>query len=166
MVINFNTITEKELKSLNEDILRKRVIKPLLDNIGCDYVMDNCGQNECGVDIFFEKKDIFGHTRYFGIQCKKGDIKKTTSENPKSIITICNQIKEAFKTEFISSEYTEVFINGFYIITSGLVNRFAQEYIMKMKKDFPYLDIIDGQQLIQILKKVNTLKYLNSINEI
>lgn len=151
MSISLNKITEKELELLSEDVLRKEVVIPLLKRIGCFNVVDLHGTNECGLDVFFEKKDVFKRNKYYGIQCKKGYIKRTTSNSPNSIITICNQIDLAFTKQFRNSENNKVYINGFYLVVSGQINELAKEYISITSKKFPYLDFIDGQFLISML---------------
>jgi hypothetical protein len=151
MSVNLNKITEKELEFLPEDVLRKEVVIPLLKKIGCFNVVDLHGTNECGLDIFFEKKDVFRRNKYYGIQCKKGHIKRTTSKNTNSIITICNQINLAFTKQFRNSENNKIYINGFYLVISGQINELAKEYISITTNKLPYLDYIDGQYLISII---------------
>jgi len=156
MVIDYRKITEKELKDLSENLLRREVIIPVLKDLRSGYIDDTHGQNGCGIDILIKNKDIFGREIYLGVQCKKGDIIKKASGTNRSIETIINQIKEAYKTSFISSDCKDIYINGFYVIASGRVNDFARKFIYKMS---------DGQELILIIEDLKNEKKIETYIE-
>ncbi len=157
-MIDLNRLTEKELILLTEDDFRKKIVIPLLHDIKAFSIVDLHGINECGLDIFFEQRDIFKRNRCYGIQCKKGNINRSASNIPNSIITICNQIELAFTKEFRDSENKKVKINGFYLVVSGQINGFAKEYISEKSGKLPYIDFIDGQYLISM---INGHKHFN-----
>ncbi len=160
---DLKNISEEKLISLPEPKLRKEIIIPLLNKIGCRNVTDKCGPEEWGVDVYFEIEDIFGRTKYFGISAKKGNLNKSSKNIPSSIITIHTQIKQAFRKTFAPSNLkTEVHLDGYYIIASGRVNRLAKEYILTMRQEFPYIDIIEGPELIQIISRSDFLRQRNA----
>jgi len=52
----------------------------------------------------------------------------------------------------------EVYIDGFYIITSGNVTSEAVEYIYDNRNKYPNIHIIDGNSLMEIIKNKDYLK--------
>lgn len=149
-------ITAPRLISLSENQLRKQIIIPLLSEIGAENVKDMHGRNEEGIDVYFEYYDIFNHRRRFGIQLKKGDINLRTKPNIDAVLTIINQIKLSFSKEivFIDSKMgkTSFIIDGFYVIISGKATGDAIEYILRERKSFPYIQIIEGNGLLEIIQ--------------
>ena len=161
--MDLNKINSNKLKSLKENDLRKKVIIPLLNEIiGSECVIDMHGRNEEGIDVYFEANDIFGHRRRFGIQIKKGDIVCKNCPNPKSIMTILYQIESAFSKEIIlvDSEHGKISVNidGYYIFISGKTNEPAANRIYQKRKAYPFVHIIDGDELLKIIKNRDSLK--------
>ncbi|MBD3340059.1 MAG: hypothetical protein GF353_13175 [Candidatus Lokiarchaeota archaeon] len=156
--IDFNLLDVNELRKLSEAELRKLIVIPLLrDYLRAENIIDSCGTNEYGIDVYFEWYDIFSHVRYFGIQIKKGNlIYRNRPDKDPNIITICNQIKSAFSKEirFADSNNGRVDknIDGFYIIISGETNDQTKTYIYQERKSYPYIHIIDGNELLKIIK--------------
>lgn len=159
-MIDLDELNEDSLKGLSENFLRREVIIPLLKEIGIRGIEDVHGVKEHGIDVLFIHHDIFRRTKLFGIQCKKGDIVKTAKEKPASIITITNQIREAFKRSFAvpgDPKYPR-YIDGYYVVASGIINSHASEYICDLRHEFPYIDIIDGHSLLRIITNRNWLR--------
>lgn len=154
--LNLDTIDYVKLQKLSEKTLRQNVIIPLLDDIEADNVTDMHGSEEEGIDVYFETNDIFGHKRRFGIQIKKGNIICQNSPSPQSVITILNQIEAAFSKENILVDSKQgkisVHIDGYYIITSGRVNKPAKTRIYQKRKAYPFVHIIQGGELLRIIK--------------
>ncbi|MBN3033390.1 MAG: hypothetical protein JW873_04775 [Candidatus Saganbacteria bacterium] len=169
--INLDTINIDILKSIkNEDLLRQKIIIPLLNYIFAEDVKDMHGSAEMGIDVWFENPDIFRHRKRFGVQVKCVDLVcKGKPDKNSNIITIQNQIKMAFSHSFnfgTSSKGSEgVHLDGFYIVTSGKVNKSAAEYIYSNKKEFSYIKIIDAEELMGIISNRETIKNANRTYE-
>jgi hypothetical protein len=146
-------LTEARLIQLSENKLRKEVLIPLLRDVGIHNLEDCHGIRECGVDILFVHNDMFGRPKLFGIQCKRGDIIKQATTISKSIITIHNQIREAFLVEFTvpGDPKGKKYIDGYYVIASGKINQYAKNYIRTRCHEFPYIDFLDGKELLRIV---------------
>lgn len=166
--ITIKTINIDKLKALTEDELRKLVLLPLLNYIGVQNVTDMHGSNEKGIDVYFEIYDSFGHKRRFGIQLKNKDIICTSTPNKASIVIIINQIKMAFqkRIKFGTSDKGNdgVHIDGFYVVTSGKVNKEAADWIFENRNTYSYIQIIDGGELMEIIKNRDELKKKNSLS--
>ena len=166
--ITIETINIDRLKGLAEDELRKSILLPLLNYIGAQNVTDMHGSNEKGIDVYFENYDAFGHKRRFGIQLKSKDIICTSTPNKASIVIIVNQIKMAFprRIKFGTSDKGSdgVHIDGFYVITSGKVNKEAADWIFENRNTYSYIQIIDGGELMEIIKNRDDLKKRNSLS--
>ena len=158
MNIDLKSITIEKLKSLKESVLRTEVIIPLLNEIGFDYVKDCHGSNECGIDIFIETNDFFERHKYYGISLKTGDINNKSKTDLNSIKIILMQMDEAFLTQFPSSNYELIYLHGYYIITSGSISQSAENYILKARPSYPYVDIINVQSLFEIIHKRDSLR--------
>ncbi len=155
--INLNSLSINQLRQSGEPELRKSIIIPLLKQIGAENVIDLHGSNEQGIDVYFEWLDIFSHRRRFGIQIKKGDLVcGSRPDKNRNILTICNQIKMGFLKEVPLSDSRSgrvgVHIDGYYIIISGRANQNAINYIDRERKSFPSIHIIEGEELIRIIK--------------
>jgi hypothetical protein len=156
--VTLDSITPKQLPRLKESPLRTKIIIPLLEEIGFDYVKDYHGAEECGIDVLFETNDFFKRRRFFGISAKRGDLHKKSETVPNSLVTVYNQIREAFFTPFFSSNNQFVHLHGYYIIISGSINRPAEMYIQKVRTQFPYVDLIDGAELFRIIRERDELR--------
>lgn len=164
--ITINTINIDKLKTLDENVLRKSVLLPLLTHIEVQNIIDMHDSSEKGIDIYFETCDAFGHRRRFGVQIKNKDIVCTSQPNKASIITIINQIKMAFsrRIKFGTSDKGNdgVHIDGFYVITSGKVSKEAADWIFENRNTYSYIQIVDGSELMEIIKNKDELKRKNS----
>ena len=162
--IDFDSLTIDSLRQLEEPELRKNVVIPLLNDYLCaENVLDLHGNNEYGIDVYFEWYDIFSHSRNFGAQIKKGDLILTgRPDKNRNILTICNQIKLAFSKEikFADSRNGKVpkIIDGFYIMISGQTTDHVKDFIYQERKAYPYIHIIDGDELLRIIKNRELLK--------
>lgn len=163
--IDFDAIDVSSIN--NENMLRKKILIPLLQEIGAENVQDLHGSNEWGIDIYFEHFDIFSHRRRFGVQAKTLDINFTsTPDKDRNILVICNQIEMAFSKSIplpnSKSGKIEVSIDGYYVITTKKVIQTAAEFILKKRSKYPYLNIIDGNELQRILenRKILQKKYV------
>jgi hypothetical protein len=159
MITDLSGITMEYLIGLPESELRNNVIKPLLKEIGFRHVEDYHGPRENGIDILFETTDFFNRPRYFGVSAKTGDLNKNSAPDQKSILTIYSQMDQAFETLFLSSNNEAVLLHGYYIITTGSPNREAKDLIMKRRSRYPYVDIINGQELFRIIQERDMLRY-------
>lgn len=160
--IDLNPLSINQLRHFSETRLRKSIIIPLLKGIGAESVTDLHGSNEQGIDVYFEWFDIFSHRRRFGIQIKKGDlVYRSRPDTNKNILTICNQIKMAFSKEIILSYSKDgkisVHIDGYYVVISGRANQHAKDYIYQERKAFPYIHIIDGDELIRVINNMKVI---------
>jgi hypothetical protein len=164
--VTINTINIDKLKMLDEDVLRKSILLPLLAHIEVQNIIDMHGSSEKGIDIYFETCDAFGHRRRFGVQIKNKDIVCTSQPNKVSIITIINQIKMTFsrRIKFGTSDKGNdgVHIDGFYVITSGKVIKEAADWIFENRNTYSYIQIVDGGELMEIIKNKDELKRRNS----
>jgi len=162
--VDFDSLTIDSLRQLKEPELRKNIVIPLLeDYLSAKNVQDLHGNNEYGIDVYFEWNDIFSHSRNFGVQIKTCDlILRCGSDKNRNIQTICNQIKLAFskKINFADSSNGKVSktIDGFYIMTSGKTNDPAKNYIYEERKAYSYIHIIEGDELLRIIKNRELLK--------
>ncbi len=169
--ILIDKINIDKLRSLKEDILRLDIIIPLLRFIHAENIVDMHGAGEKGVDVYFEHKDIFGHQRRFGIQTKCGDINSKSKPQNNSIMTILNQIEMAFTNGVkfgTSAKGGKIHLDGFFVITNGNVNEGAAEHIGNCRNKYSYVQIIDGGELMEIIKNKEILKKQNIrlINEL
>jgi hypothetical protein len=161
MGINLDTITKDSLVSLEEVELHLDVIFPLLEDIGFRRITYCHGPDECGIDFHFEMHDFFVRVKYFGISVKKGKVTKGSAK------IILSQLKEAFGHKFlISSPKTEVYLDGYYVIASGKITAPGKQHILETSRDFPYVDVIDGQELLWIIRNRKSLKdqYISRTN--
>jgi hypothetical protein len=160
MDITLKTLTETQLIECKEDILRNGVIIPLLRKIGLHGVRPYHGPREFGIDVLFESVDFFDRPKYFGVSVKTERLDYTAKEEPKrNLQTICYQISKAKKAKFPSSNYTQVYLDGYYVITSKSVSREAVDFILDNQRDFSYIDIIDGQELFRIIQEMEHLRH-------
>src|SRR3989338_6163261 len=160
--VTINTINIDKLKTLNEGVLRRSILLPLLAYIEVQNVIDMHGSHEKGIDIYFETCDGFGHRRRFAVQVKNRDIVCTGRSGGTSVVTIVNQIKLAFshRIKFGTSDKGNdgVHIDGFYIITSGKVSPEAAEWIYENRNTYGYIQIIDGGEFMEVIKNRDELK--------
>jgi len=160
--MDLDKISPHKLKTLSEEVLRKDLVIPLLKEIEAQNVTDMHGPSEKGIDVYFETYDIFGHKRRFGMQVKTIDIVQEGQAGKGNIITIMNQIEMAFSNSIVfgTSEKgrEEVYIDGFYILTSGKVSPNAARYIREKRNKYPYVYIIDGDETLRIIRNRKFLK--------
>lgn len=161
--IDIDLLDPTSLKTLSEDDFRQSVIFPLIKELGGEHVLDLHGHNEQGIDIYFEWSDVFSHIRRFGIQLKKGDLICTSQPNAnRNIRTICNQIQMGFSKKLIFADShngkTEYTIDGYYVMISGKMNDTASMYIYEQRKVFPYIHILEGEEVLRIIKFRNDRK--------
>jgi len=162
-IINLDSLTTNQLIQLEEDDLREKVIIPLLKEIGADRVQDMHGDKEKGIDVYFEWWDVFDHRRRFGMQVKATPLVCTSRpDKNRNILTITNQIQRAFSNviPLFDSMHGKihVHIDGFYIVTSKTVTKEAIDYILEERKTYPYIHIIHGDLLMDVIKDIPRLK--------
>jgi hypothetical protein len=156
--MNLDTLSYSKLTRISsERTFRKYILVPLLNDLGAEHVQDMHGPTEHGIDIYFGWNDIFSHRRHFGIQAKIGDLICTTKpDQNRNIRTICNQIKAAFShpRQLATSMYgkVDIHIDGYYIVITGRANKTATNYILEQRKEFPYIHLIEGEELIKIIQ--------------
>jgi len=162
---DLNKINIDKLKKLDETQLRRNIIIPLLNYIEAQNVVDMHGSSEEGIDIYFETFDIFGEKLRWGVQVKTVDLILSAQPSNKNIITILNQIQMAFskRIKIITSDRSgEVYIDGFYVITSGRIKapaiRYIYNNIYNNRNQHNNIHIIDGNRLIEIIKNKDSLK--------
>lgn len=142
-----------------EDELRKQIQEILKQDPTIKKVDDKCGGIEFGVDLIFEREDIFGITRKYGIQIKTKDIKATKNRNSESVKEIIAQLAIAFGHPFPPDGKN---LDAVYVITNKEINSFAQEHIRAARIGFREIYFIDQQHLNKFLvagqSQVNTFK--------
>jgi hypothetical protein len=159
--LDLNKINIDRLRMLDEDTLRKNVLIPLLKYIEAQNVTDMHGSNEEGIDIYFEALDIFGNRLRLGIQVKNKNLVYTANSSNENLNTILNQIQMAFSKRIrvmTSDRSGEVYLDGFYVITSGRITQAAIDHIYENKSRYPNIQLINGERLMEIIKNKNLLK--------
>jgi hypothetical protein len=135
----------------NEALLRKQLLIPLFEKMGCDDVRDNHGIFELGKDIVGKHDDS-----YFAIVAKKGDINASDTD------TIIRQMNQCFGITYSSKQDGEsVEIKKVYIITDGSYLGSTHDTLVGMKNLYKKLGlelvIWDGKDLLNECDK-----YLNT----
>ena len=159
--VDLDNINIDKLRKLNEEQLRKNIIIPLLNYIEVQNVVDMHGSREEGIDIYFETFDIFGDKLRWGVQVKTVNLILGSRPSKGNLLTILNQIKMAFSKKIrvnTSDRSGEVYIDGFYIITSGRITDLAIKYINDNRNQYPNIHLIDGCRLMEIIKNKDSLK--------
>ena len=135
-----------------EDTLSERVkmaLEAALSKQG-GRVYDYCGPVEYGLDLVVCNNDIFGQLRCYGIQIKTGNISCSGRPNQK-IKEIIGQLAIAFGKE-IPVNGPSYRLDGFYVITDGDINEFANNYIKSASVGIRNLHFIDGCSLNKFLQ--------------
>lgn len=142
-----------------EDKLRKEIKKILKLTPTIKNVDDKCGGMEFGVDLIFEREDIFENTIRYGIQIKTKEIRATKNRNSESVKEIIAQLAIAFGHPFPPDEKK---LDAVYIITTKEINSYAQEHIQAARVGFREIYFINGQYLDKFLTtgraRINALK--------
>lgn len=137
-----------------EDELRKRIKKVLeafsVRNIG-ERVKDCHGSNEYGLDLVILKKDVFGKLRCYGVQLKSGNISCSGKPNNR-IKELIGQLVIAYGRK-ICVDGTDHKLEGFYVITDGNINTYAEEYIKSASVTLRNVYFIDGRSLNEFLSE-------------
>ncbi len=119
---------EDEIKHLDENTLRLKVIIPLYE-VNYHFVEDNHGNSENGVDILYTFCDFYSSDRLIGgVLLKAEDIVKSGNTD-KDIRTVCNQASEALNNEF-TMLHDAGKLGELYIVTSGDFNHAAKLHIL------------------------------------
>lgn len=158
--VDLDKINIDTLRKLDEPQLRTVIIS-LLKYIDAQNITNMHGSKEKGIDVYFETLDIFGNKLRWGIQVKTEDLICSARSSNKNVVTILNQVQMAFSKRIrimTSDRPGEVYIDGFYIITSGNVTSEAVEYIYDNRNKYPNIHIIDGNSLMEIIKNKDYLK--------
>jgi hypothetical protein len=156
LMLNLKNLDLKRLRKCKEKEFRLGIIIPLLKNhLGASVVRDLHGTNEQGIDVYFEFSDAFKKIRRYGIQLKIGNLKAKgrVDRNP-NVIEICNQIEQAFGKEIPLIDKTNVCIDGFYIAITGTADERVCNHIFLKRKQYPYLHIIDGEHIIELIRQL------------
>jgi hypothetical protein len=136
----------------NEKDLAKRIVVPLLRNMGFTSVQYVCGTDEFGRDIIFCELDKFNNARWMGAQVKAFRIHGTSSRSKGNVQEIVNQIQEAFSNPFYdTSSNREDYVNGMYVITSKEITAKAKSSIKNRFKN-QNVHFVDGQKLQELIQ--------------
>ncbi len=145
----------KFLKGASEETFTLKVVIPLFYKLGYHGICYTHGPNECGIDIIFYDVDRIGIRRYMGAQIKANvihkDVGKSTSD---SIITILQQIQQAFESTFILSEKKELELDRIFVISSKDITQPACDYIRKtlMGKVYgQHIDFMDANRIADLI---------------
>lgn len=142
------------LGALLEDDLRIKILIPLLKAMGAHSVVDMHGRNEKGKDLYFSYKDLFKRDRHCCVFIKAGDITKSGSNDIRSFK---GAIEEALDIPLSSpKDFTSiVFIEEFYFICNGKINRDANDYLASevfAEKKFRNFRVFDLNRLSEIVR--------------
>jgi len=147
---------KEKLQSLSEDILRKKVVMPLLRYVGFEHVEDWCGPGEKGKDVLYVRKDPLLESYFLGAVLIKN--KKNIRKGSKTDIrNIKNQVEEAILTPVFNPAdfYSETTIREIYILTSFDIEREARDYIGKVLRNSPlFIRFMPGDRLESRIKNV------------
>src|SRR4030042_5490428 len=150
--------TKKSNHSKKEDFLREEIIGLLRKN---KYIEERVypfhGSNEYGIDVMVLKLDMFNRLKAYGIQIKTGDITCSDKGPNNDISKIIGQISVAFGKEFPVGSSAKYKLDGFYILTDGIINQNARYYISSAQVGFRHLDFIDEQDLEEL--RANSKKF-------
>lgn len=135
-------------KFKNEDKLRKLIIKILKNTQGVGEVRDVCSGIEFGVDIVYQKEDIFKVNRLYGMQIKTTNIRSTSNRITKNVKEIIGQLAIAFGHRFTPFDK---YLDAIYIVTSGEINNYAHDYIRSARLGFREIFFIDNHELIKFI---------------
>jgi|YelNatPaOPRAMG01_1025707.scaffolds.fasta_scaffold56709_2 hypothetical protein len=142
-----------------EDRLRKQIKEILEHDPTIIRVDDRCSGIEFGIDLVFERRDVFGVPREYGIQIKTKNIKSTKDRHSISVKEIIAQLAIAFGHSFPPDGKH---LDAVYIVTDKEINMFAQEDILAARVGFREIHFIDKQYLNRFLiegkAKVSVLK--------
>jgi hypothetical protein len=142
-----------------EDRLRKQIKEILEHDSTITRVDDRCSGIEFGVDLVFERTDVFGAPREYGIQIKTKNIKSTKDRHSISVKEIIAQLAIAFGHSFPPDGKH---LDAVYVVTNEEINVFAYEDILAARVDFSEIRFIDKQYLNRLLiegnAKVNVLE--------
>jgi len=142
------------LGGLLEDDLRIKILIPLLKAMGAHPVVDMHGRNEKGKDLYFSYKDIFKKDRHCCVFIKAGDITKSGGNDIRSFK---GAIEEALDIPLSSpiDFSSKVFIEEFYFICNGKINRDANDYLASEvfdDKKFRNFRVFDLNKLSEVVR--------------
>ncbi|MFW9972426.1 MAG: hypothetical protein ACFFDF_19735 [Candidatus Odinarchaeota archaeon] len=113
-----------------EQDFRKKVLLPILKDLGYENIQEIHGQHEYGVDILFSNQNRFNLMEWNAIIAKIGDINLEVgtelSQNLKKIFT---QIYQAKSMNHLEKNYGNVKINRVFIATNGKINYYAKNVL-------------------------------------
>lgn len=132
-------------------MLLKKRIKQALENLQLRY-KDIHGHNEYGIDLIFEKPDIWGISRKYGIQLKSKDIKCSKNRVSSDVKEIIGQLAIAFGHEFLFYE-EKIYLDAAYVITDKEINYFAECYIKEAWIGIRKIYCIYGRKLDKFLRE-------------
>lgn len=137
----------------DEKELSKKILVPLLREMGYKSVQYVCGSDEFGRDIIFYELDKFNNQRWMGAQVKNIKIHGTSSKSKGNVQEIVNQIQEAFNNPFFdTSSNKEEYLKDMYVVTSKEITPIAKQSI-KNKFRNQNVHFIDGQKLLELIKE-------------
>lgn len=123
---------------MKEDELRTRIfaaLKLLESENKIRNVTDNCGTHEHGIDLYFDKEDIFGLHRKYGIQLKE-------NIDAREIKNALGQLSIAFGHRFSFSP-NDGFVDYVYVIACGDITSPAKEYFKEANVGFRNIFLIE-----------------------
>ena len=152
--MRIKTDIRTQLLCLLEDGLREKVCKPLLNAIGAHAVEKYHSPGENGKDVYFAYRDLLGEHKHCCLFIKAGDVGKTGKNDIRKIKT---SIEEALNSPFISpiENNSEVFIEEFYFVCNGKLNKFARNYLFNLfrSRNFPNFKVVDIDKLTDLIRR-------------
>lgn len=146
-------ITKAKLAEMEEKSLQELFLRILKRTEGVEKAELWHGPQECGVDIYFAALDVVSGISHFGVQVKRGDIKKSRSKISKDLKVILAQILMAYSRKFpdLLSPQNDVKLSGFYLVCNGVISPEARETIKEISNYCQNLHFVDGEGLWQLI---------------
>lgn len=144
-----------QLLTLLEDDLREKVCKPLFNALGAHAVEKYHGPRENGKDVYFAYRNLLGEYKHCCLFIKAGNVGKSGKNDIRKIKT---SIEEALFSPFVNplENNSEVYIEEFYFVCNGKLNKFARRYLLNLFKarNFPNFKVVDIDKLSDVVKRV------------
>ena len=125
-------LEEKLINIKTENEFRKKILIPILEDLGYNNIQESHGAHEFGIDILFSNINKFGIIEWNGIVAKIGNInlEEGTTLN-QNLRTIFNQMYQAKSIQHSDINYGNVKITRVFVVTNGIINFFAKEALSK-----------------------------------
>lgn len=144
----------------DEEAFTRRVVTPLLRDLGFRHVEITHGPNENGKDIVFARLTEFGDYEWWTAQVKFGSVSGSAKKG--TVQTILNQIRSAFGTQFVSA-YTkrhETISKVAVIVSDSFTSNAKDEMIQRLNDPARRSNImfIDGARIEELRRVVERKK--------